>query len=148
MVTKADIQTAIADQIRSLVDEVDNLDVQVEDRMVLNPTPPTIDIWPGDPSVDQSFASFGEPMGADIFTLRGRVSTADSRAGQDLLLALMDDEDPLSLAAALDSDQTLGGLTTSLDITNVTGFVLIPDTSSEGAHLGCLWAITVIKARS
>jgi len=146
--TIAQTLTQMADQIRDIVDDVTDVDVQVEDRMILNPTPPCIDMWPADPSLDPTLAGFGEIDGGELFTIRARVSTADQDAGQDLLLALMDDEDPLSIGAALFSDPTLNGWAQTLDVQARTGYVLVPDASGEGALLGCLWTVVVVKGDS
>lgn len=147
MSTIAQILDGMADSIRSVVDDVTDVDTQVEPRMVLNPTPPTIDMWPGDPSTDQQIEAFGENIGAEIVNVRVRVSTADEVAGQDLLLALMDDEDPLSVVAAINDDPTLGGMITSLDILSRSGYTLFPVLDGE-ALLGCLFTVEVVKARS
>ena len=148
MPTLAEIQDALADQIRGVIDDVTDVDVQVEGRMVMAPTPPTIDIYPGDTSTDQDIRAFTELQGAELVTVRARVSTADNFAGQDLLLALMDDEDPLSIVAAANEDETLGGLAASLDMRSRSGYVLVPDPGGEGALLGCLWSFVIVKARS
>ena len=89
--TMAEIMEAMADQIREALLSVTDVAVQVEPRMVLNPSPPTIDIYPGDDSRDPSSAGFDDVAGGYFFTVRARVSTADETAGQDLLLAFMDD---------------------------------------------------------
>jgi hypothetical protein len=49
---------------------------------------------PADPSADAQLGAFGDLVGGELITVRARVGTADTDAGQDLLLALMDDEDP------------------------------------------------------
>jgi len=146
--TLAEVLTRMADQIRTTIDDVTDLAVQVEDRMVLNPTPPCIDLWPADPSLDPALAAFGDIDGGELITVRARVSTSDTDAGQDLLLAFMDDEDPLSIGAALLADPTLNGWAQTLDVTGRTGYVLVPDSSGEGALLGCLWTVVVVKGQS
>lgn len=146
-VENADVLDAMADQIRSVLDDVTDVQVQVEPRMVISPTPPAVDMWPGDVSRDRESAAFDDD-GGWFFTIRARVSTADQDAGQDLLLALMDDVNPLSVGSALMDDQTLNGTATSVDVTNQTGYVLVPDAGGEGALLGCLWTVLVLKAYS
>jgi len=138
----------MADQIRAAIDDVADVAVQVENRMVLNPTPPCIDMWPADPSLDPTLAGFGDIDGGELITVRARVSTSDTDAGQDLLLAFMDDEDPLSVGAALLADPTLNGWAQTLDVTARSGYVLVPDSSGEGALLGCLWTVEVVKGES
>lgn len=146
--TLAEIMDALADQIRGVIDDVTDVDVQVEPRMVLNPTPPCIDMYVGDPSADQELRSFGELIGGELLTIRARVGTADHYAGQDLLLALMDDEDPLSIAQAINEDRTLGGIASTLDLRDRSGYITFIDTLAEAALLGATWTVVVVKARS
>lgn len=148
MATLAEIQDAMADLIRDNLDDITDLQVQVEPRMIVYPTPPTIDIYPGDPSEDPELASFGDLVGGELIVVRARVHTADSNAGQDILLALMDDEDPLSIVAALDSDPTLGGAASDTHMRGRGGFALFEYPGGDGILLGCLLNYIVVKARS
>lgn len=122
--------------------------VQVRGRLIVNPTPPSIDIQPGQPSRENDLAGFGDIMGGLVFTVRARVTTADNEAGQDLLLAFMDDEHDLSIAAALEADQTLGGIVNSVDVEALTGYLPYSDPGGEGQLLGCEWLVTVVNAPS
>jgi hypothetical protein len=81
------IRDEMADQIRAAMAAVTDIDVQVEPRWVPNPTPPCIDMYPGASPRDRETAA----MSADddegyYITVRARVTTADSDAGQDLLV--------------------------------------------------------------
>jgi hypothetical protein len=136
---------ALATQIRDELDDVTDVAVQVEPRWVSNPTAPSIDMYPTDPSDDEDLRAFGEFLGGELVTIRARVDMGDTVAAQDLLLALMDDEDPLSLAAAVMSDPTLGGLTSAIDIRSRSGYVR---SLESGDHMGCLWNLVIVKARS
>jgi hypothetical protein len=146
--TLAQILDEMADIVRGTLDDVTDVDVQVEPRIVLSPTPPTIDMFPTDPSNDQLLAGFADDVGGELITVRARVNTADSDAGQDLLLALMDDEDPLSLIAALNDDPTLNGTASDCAFRGRSGYVIVPDPGGDAAYLGCLFQYVVIKARS
>lgn len=148
MATLAAIMDGLADSIRTGVADVTDVDVQIEGRMVRSPTPPCIDMYPSDPSDDQDTAAFNEMVGGELITVRARVSTADAEAGEDLLLALMDDEDPLSVWAALEADPTLGGVASSVHVRARSGYRDFPDLSGEGSYLGCLWTVVVVKAHS
>lgn len=148
MATLADIMEEVAAQLRGEFAAVTDVDIQIEGRTVLSPTQPCIDIYPADPSEDPQFAAFGELTGGEDLTVRARVSTADIDAGQELLLALMDDEDPLSVWAALASDPTFGGLAATSRVQSRSGYRDFPDLSGEGSWLGCLWSLVVVKARS
>lgn len=143
-----DIMDAVADQIRTVVAGVTDVDVQVEPRLVLNPSPPTVDIYPGDPGRDEPSAAFDDISGGYLLTMRARVSTADHTAGQDLLLAFMDDQNDLSLGAALEDDPTLNGNASSVHVQGQTGYVLFPDSGGEGALLGCQWTVLVLTGES
>jgi hypothetical protein len=147
MVTLAKIMNSLADEIRNTITGVTDINVQVEARMILSPSPPTIDIYPTDPSDDQALAAFGEKIGGELLTIRARVSTADTNAGQDLLLAFMDDEDPLSIINAV-TDPTLNGRAATLAFRSRSGYRDFPDLSGEGSWLGCLWNLVVVKASS
>lgn len=148
MATLAAILDEMADTIRNVLDNTTDVQVQVESRMVLNPTPPTIDIYPTDPSSDPDLDAMGEYLGGELITVRARVTTADNEAGQDLLLAFMDDEDPLSLMAALNDDLTLNGLADTLDVRYRSGYALFPSAQGDGVYLGFVLNVVVVKARS
>jgi hypothetical protein len=143
--TLAAIMDALATQIRGTLDDVTDVAVQVEPRWVQNPTAPTIDMYPTDPSDDEELRAFGETFGGELVTVRARVDLADTVAAQDLLLAFMDDEDPLSVGAAIMADTTLGGVVGSLDVRSRSGYVR---SLESGEHMGCLWNLVVMKARS
>lgn len=142
--TLAQLMDAMADQIRGVLDDVTDIVVQVEPRWVTNPTPPCIDIYPADPSTDQDLRAFTDLMGEPLFTVRARVDMADNTAAQDLLLAFMDDQDPLSIAAALEEGD-LDGRATSVDVRSRSGYVRVVE---GGDYLGCLWQVVVTRAKS
>lgn len=148
MATLAAILDELADQIRNVVDTVTDVDVQVEPRMVVTPSPPTIDMYPADPSEDPAVAAFGDPVGGETIAVRVRVSAADNEAGQDLLLAFMDDEDDLSIINAIYDDHTLNGLAAAIDVQGRSGYTLFPVPQGDGVLVGCLFRLLVIKAKS
>lgn len=135
----------MADQIRAAVEAVTDVDVQVEPRMVSAPSPPTIDMYPGDVSRGTEAAAFGE-NGEFLFTVRARVNENDADANQDLLLAFMDDVNALSVPMALLDEPTLGGLAASLDCVDPTGYVLYP--FGADTLLGFQFTCKVIRAES
>src|SRR6188472_507073 len=96
---------ALASQIETeLGPLIENL--QVEGLLVPSPTPPSIDIYPGDPF--QELLTFG--LSDELFfTVRARVHTADNEAGQKLLLSMMDPSAATSIAQSIHGDRTLGG---------------------------------------
>ena len=144
-----EIMNEIATQIRAALVTVTDVDVQVEPRMILNPTPPCIDVFPGDSPRDRESAGFDAADSEGYFiTVRARVSTADTTAGQDLLLAFIDPTDGLSVGQALYDEPTLNGYASDLDIVSQTGYALFPDPGGEGALLGCQWTVRVLPASS
>jgi hypothetical protein len=148
--TIAEIMDEIADVLRDTLAPVlatDDLAVQVEPRVVLNPTALTIDMYPGDPFSDVTGGGFGNPAGRYVVTVRARTNTPDSVAAQDLLLAVMDDEDPLSVLAAL-WDETLNGIVASMRVEGPSSLAPYVDTGGQMAYLGCEWRVSVHKARS
>ena len=105
---------------------VTETEVQVVGRRNFNPTPPSIDIYPGDPFRDTPSAGFTETGGELLLTVRARVSTVDNIAGQELLLRLMDDEDAIGVASTLMEDQTLNGLASSVYVEGQHGLRPVP----------------------
>jgi hypothetical protein len=145
MATLAEIMDELANTIRGVVSQVTDLTVQVEPRWVASPTYPCIDLYPADPSTDPEVQAFGEEIGGELINVRARIDVADNDASQDILLALMDDEDPLSVVAAVYDDPTLGGTASDVTVRSRSGYVAF---SADGSIIGCLWSVLVLKARS
>ena len=125
----ATAQQEIAAALEQLKAVVDGL--QVYGYRNQNPTPPSLDVYPGDPF--QTGAGFGLASRRVFFTVRARVSTADQEA-QLLLLRLLDPEDPASVEAALlDADAVVAN-----DDGHVSGFRDEPD-----GLLACEWRVSV-----
>jgi hypothetical protein len=137
---------AIVDIIEdALTDVHDALGIQVYPRRVINPTPPAIDMYPGDPTTYIGSSGFGD-RGGDVFVLRARVNAADQLSGQDLLISLMDEED-LDLAGALEDDQTVNGLATSIMVEGPFGHTLYQDTQSNVPLVGIEWRMTILRTK-
>jgi len=145
-----EILDEMAAQILAVLEDEVDFEIQVIPRMVINPTPPTIDMYPGDVARGLDSAAFGDTLGEYLFTVRARVSMADQDAGQDFLLRLMDDTDELNLADALLVDPTLNGLAASMDVRDPSGYreYLLPGTDPRGALIGFQFTAHVIAARS
>ena len=141
----------MADQIRS-VTSASEWEFQVEPRMVLSPTPPSIDLYPGDPARDEDTGAMGAgpPDAAHgyFINVRARVAPTDHEAGQDVLLALKDDEDALCLVQALYDDPTLNGYASDVSLLSETGFTLFTDVDPSKVYLGVLWRFLVLPAYS
>ena len=127
-----DVMEAIAEALQPLRDEVDGL--QIYPYMNSNPTPPSLDIYPGAPF--QTGAGFGVGQSQVWFAIRARVSTADQESGMKLLLRLMDPNDPASVEAAIED-------TAAVSPEGVSEFrEYIEDSATNGRLLGCEWRVT------
>jgi hypothetical protein len=139
--------TELIDEMVTILDTALGDDVeQVVGRRVFAPTPPAVDIYPADPFRTTDAAGFGDISGAYVFTVRARVNTTDNEAGQDVLLAMMDDEHDLCVAVALEDDQSLNGLASSVDVGGPSGYRLYVE--GDQAFLGCEWNVTVVRTLS
>src|SRR5262245_5379865 len=138
-----EVVEAITRALEPLVNFIDGL--QLYPYYNVNPTPPSIDMYPGDPfQTDLGFSDGGSLF----FTVRARTTTADSEAGQRALLRMLDRDGPTSVYAALTADQTLGGVVDSLAVTpeGVSGYrEYIEDTFTGGRLLGVEWRLVIFQ---
>jgi len=139
------IMDAMAAQVEAAVEG--DYDVQVFAGILWNPTPPTIDIYPGGLSRNGATASFDEISGGYVFTVRARVLVADIDAGQRLLWRFMDDTDSMSIAGALLTDPTLNGYASSLTVRDIGGAIAYP-VGPEGELVGFSFTCEVIPGVS
>jgi len=138
-VTVAEMMDALAAQLTTVLGTaVPNL--QVENRLHPNPTPPAIDIYPGTPFTET--IAMG-PTRQYWFTVRARVATPDHEGAQDLLLSMMDDDSPQSVEEALRVVKTYAGARLG-DVAGPTEFGIFVDPEGEGAYLGCTWRVALI----
>lgn len=149
------ILEAIAEQIRETFAAAGSEwpTFQVEALWVPNPTPPTIDVYLGDPGREVAetggFASTdAASAGGEWINVRARVATNDARANQSLLVELCDPESDLALAQALYDDPTLGGLVADVSLESQSGFRPFPTVDGGAFLLGVLWSFLIIPARS
>ena len=143
MSTLPEIVEALAGALEPL--RTDIPDLQIFPYWLASATPPTIDIYPGDPF--QGGLGFGNGGAELFFTVRARVTTADSVAGQQLLYQIL--EPDTGVTAALTADQTLGGVVDSLGIgeqgaPGISGLrEYVEDVAVNGRLLGCEWRVRV-----
>lgn len=132
----------LADQLAAAVEAVELEELQVSARMNLNPTGPSIDVYPSEPS--QEDAAFGPRSKLTLWIVRARVGVVDHDANQDLLLSLLEPSGPTSVRAAILADRTLGGLAEGMDVDNPSGFTAYPsfDGTTTG-YLGCEWRVRI-----
>ncbi len=136
-----EIVEAMAAALQPITLEIDGL--QITSFFNPNPTPPSVDIYPGEPF--QAGSSFGSSVDY-FFTVRARATTADHESGQRCLLRLLDRWGPASVYANLTADQTLGGVVDNVSVPDdgVSGYVeFIEDVQTGGRLLGCTWRVEV-----
>jgi Domain of unknown function (DUF4082) len=109
-------------------------DLQIYPYLNSNPTPPSLDIYPGAPF--QTGAGFGVGQSQVWFAIRARVSTADQEAGMKLLLRMMDPTDPASVEAAIADSATV----TPEGVSEFREYQ--EDSSTSGRLLGCEWRVS------
>lgn len=135
---------AIANQIETaLKPGID--DLQVWPKLVYNPTPPVVDVYPASDNFQEG-AGMGAGNNAFRFTVRARVATPEIDGAQDLLLSMMDPEaTATSVTLAIEADRTLGGgVGEATVVEGPTGYGIFPEPGAEGAfYLGCLWTVQV-----
>lgn len=152
MATLPELVDAIRDQLTNQLAPVTDVTLHIESGEFLSAETPAINIFPTGPiGLEDRLASFAEKYGGIPLAIRCRVSPADIAGGQDLLMRLMDDEDELSIVAALDADTTLNGNAQSLswgDGWPWSGFTPYPDINGDGVYLGSELRIVVVKAHS
>jgi len=147
------IVAALADFLREgyaelEADEENGWAVQVEPQYLVNPQPPSIDIYQGrTPSRDLSTAGYGDEFGAYILTVRFRMLTADYDAGQELMYLLSDDASDYSLAAGVEAAYPLDGLAASIDVQDFSGITVYPEGDVD-KWIGFSLAVRIIPAES
>lgn len=143
----AHITDELANNVRDALDGLD-WEIQVEPNPVLNPTTPTVDIFPSDPPTNSELQGFGDIEGHKIVTVRLRVAGADSDARWDVVYSMMDVEDEHSVAQAIEDDQTLNGYATQVVVTGGTGVSLFPRLDGLGGYMGVQWTVQIVEAHS
>jgi hypothetical protein len=139
--TIMEIRAAITDQIDAVLTPlVEGLQTS-GGRMLTNPSPPSIDIYPASPFQEQ--IAMGRGNNEMFFNVRARVNTPDHEGAEELLCSLMDPTAATSVALAITSDLTLGGLVEDVWAGPPTDYQLFVDTGGGGGFLGCLWLTQV-----
>ena len=126
---------ALADQITDNVaaSDLGGEALQVWPFLVLNPTPPCVDVYPADPFSEQTeFGALADHSDDIWFTVRARVTPADVDASQQLLLQLMDKRSDTSVKAAILTDRTLGGRVADILVGGPTGIIVYSPVGRRG----------------
>lgn len=145
--------TAIMDELAAVLDDVLGAGVLGDDaftivgRLNLDPAVPAIDIYPAPEFVTADSRGFGDPDGTLQFVVRARVD-GDAYGRQDLLLSLMDAEHDNCVASALEADQTLNGLASSVAVDGPSGYTIYADMGGARSHIGAEWRVSVLRVLS
>ena len=117
-------------------------DLQVYAGWLPTPSPPSVEVFPGDPFQEAEGFSKAKRL---FWTVRARVAMTDTDSGQSLLLQLLEPDGPTSVEAALCWDG-LGGLVDSVSVAEGTpsGFREYTDGDFPGRLLGCEWRVEVM----
>ncbi len=138
--TLIEVMDAIATQLETVLVPVIP-DLQVRGRMLINPTPPAVDVYPADPF--QEASGFGG-IDTDVYLLvRARVSPVDHEGAQDALLAMMDPGASTSVLKALMANKTLSGKCQDLNCQPPSDFGAYVEPDGRTALLGCTWTVQV-----
>jgi hypothetical protein len=128
-----DAAAALVQALQPLKAQIPEL--QISDFYNSDPTPPSLDFYPGDPFQDGTAFGVGEQR--VYWTVRARVSVADTQAGTYLLLRLLSTDDPASVEAALANANPPAVVDGE---GGVSGFRRYSDDTTE-ALLGCEWRV-------
>jgi hypothetical protein len=106
-----------------------------------------IDIYPGAPARSSDAAGFDDLSGFYVVTVRARVNVNDGNEAQDLLIDMNDDSHDLCVAAAIESDQSLGGWATQV-VVDADGFSGVGQFPPDLSMVGCTWRVLIGQAVS
>jgi hypothetical protein len=112
---------------------------QVSAYALANPTPPAIQILPGEVIYDQAMH-----RGLDQVTMlvQAFVQLAADIASQTRLDQLLDPTGPNSLKTTVEADPTLGGTVDDTSVTDATGYQVAQ--GANGPVLVCGWSVQVL----
>ena len=152
MATIAQVMDAMAAQLENQLQPSSPVVLHIEPRAFAVAETPAIDMLIANPTgLEAGMAAFNDLYGGIPITIRVRVSTADLYSGEDILLALMDDEGDMSIIKALDHDHSLGGWAQDImwqDGFPWSGYQDFTDVNGDGFFLGSTLPIIVLKASS
>jgi hypothetical protein len=133
MATLAAIRAGIAANLQALNGD----GVQVSAYVLAEPTPPVVQVLPGEVAYDQTFA-----RGIDLFTVKVQAITPLSvdLEAQKQLDELIDE--PNSIKTLIEKDRTLGGAADTTRVTGCSGYQIV-QLEGRGPTLFCEWTVEV-----
>ena len=127
------IRHALADQLQAAIG------FQCSAYVLANPTPPTIQIRPGPRKAHLAFGPVASAHSTRDFVVQAIVQHVNDAGSQDLLDEFLDSG---AIDAALESDNTLGGLVNGLECMGDGGYQILV-TGDNRALLTSEWTVTV-----
>lgn len=135
MSTSFDIREAIARNLRGNI-----RGLQAQPYVMSQPTPPSADVRRGPVEYDQAFQ-----QGVTHWTMLVRVfvAGAQDKGAQANLDSYLSPEGDRSIKQAIESDPTLGGLVSDLQVTEATGEQTYTIEGRADPFLGSEWTVEV-----
>lgn len=121
-----------------IVSSLSSLGVQSTGYLVASPTPPVIEVYPGEVNYDDTLQ-----RGVDtaLFMVRVSVATSLDRGAQERLDEYLGRTGAASVKALVEADRTLGGVVKDLRVESATGHQVA---SVEGTLvLSATWSVRV-----
>ena len=116
------------------------LGIQATGYLISTPTPPVIEVFPGQASYD---ATFSRGMDVLVFQVRITVATSLEEGAQRRLDEYLDASGTGSVKALIESDRTLGGIVKDLRVLEATGHeVAVVDTRPA---LSATWTVRIYR---
>jgi hypothetical protein len=115
-----------------------NMGMQVSAYTLANPTPPMMQVLPGEVVYDRAFH-----RGLDEITMlvQALVAYGSDIGSQTRLDELLDPTGANSMKTAVESDSTLGGIVGDVSVLNATGYRVAA--GANGPVLLCEWSVQV-----
>jgi hypothetical protein len=138
--TVAQIREGIAANLAALTQVYDGLTVSA--YLQATPVPPLLHVFPEKVEYDKAMGRGLDEWQFAVHGFFGLTSERDAQTNLDLMLA---PAGTWSVKAAVESDDTLGGLLGSgcVSVTEATGYQLY-ELEGRGTVLGCIWTVSVM----
>jgi hypothetical protein len=114
---------------------------QISPRMLANPTPPTVHVFPDEIEPHLAMQNGAETWNLIVEALVGMVSDEGAQLQLDQYL---DTSGSSSLMGALEKDQSLGGLVSGVTVTRISGYRQYQLGGTQGLALGSQWTVSVL----
>lgn len=135
----AEIRTGLAANLASLK----ALGFQVSPYLLANPTPPSIQVMPGEVTYDRAMH-----RGLDYveIVVQAYVALSTDLGGQQKLDQLIAPTGAYSIKTLIESDRTLGDVVDDLHVTKCSGYQTALSIEGRGPFLLCEWTLNVMAS--